>query len=165
MKAQIQDIKRALEAEAYLSALALALTIPDACGKRLALLTGKSGSSVGNKQRYIAWYKKYLPDLDRYFLSAEDCYLLRCSYLHENEWELKNINLHHMTVGGWITLNESSFSGIDSYGIKHLVSNEISLDIDIPYFCNVLCTAAEKFCAEFADQCSFPALQIINYEY
>ena len=43
--------------------------------------------------------------------------------------------------------------------------NEISLDIDIPYFCNILCTAAEKFCAEFADQCSFPALQIINYEY
>ena len=59
MKAQIQDIKRALSAKAYLSAFALALTIPDACGLEMELLAGKSYSKVKNQsgKRYIAWYK------------------------------------------------------------------------------------------------------------
>lgn len=166
MKAQIQDIKRALSAKAYLSAFALALTIPDACGLEMELLAGKSYSEVKSKsrKRYIAWYKKYLSDLNKSFLPAKQCYKLRCSYLHESKWKLKKINLCHMTTGAWITLHEYTQSGIVANGDKVTLKTEISLDIDIPQFCNVMCAAAEKFCADNADKTSFPFLQVINYE-
>lgn len=166
MKAQIQDIKRALSAKAYLSAFALALTIPDACGLEMELLAGKSYTEAKDESRirYIAWYKKYLSDLDKSFLPAEECYKLRCFYLHESKWKLKEINLCHMTTGAWITLHEYTQSEIVDNGDKVPLKAEISLDIDIPQFCNVMCAAAEKFCADNADKTSFPVLQVINYE-
>lgn len=71
----IYDIKRALEGGATLSALALALTIPDICnpGKR--------------KEEYIKWYEeyviKYLKQDEKIALSGEEVYAFRCAFLHE----------------------------------------------------------------------------------
>ena len=74
------DIKNALRGKAYLSALALALTIPDIC-------TEKKGSNA-----YRAWYSKYffynsVSDLN-YSLTDEECYALRCSFLHEMKTDI-----------------------------------------------------------------------------
>lgn len=50
----IDDVNKALNAEAYMAALALVLTIPDICAK------AEYGDSLGNKERYVKWFDKYI---------------------------------------------------------------------------------------------------------
>ena len=84
------DIDRAKENKAYLSALALALTLPDMCGRQ-------EYGEIENGKRYKKWYNKWvypyyeLPiPSDKLMRSAsnktrfdgEMAYLLRCSVLH-----------------------------------------------------------------------------------
>lgn len=88
---RIVDIRKAFNAEAYLSAISLALTIPDVCGSRLH-------PDMYVHERYVAWFDKYIAQayLDeatlvvdgelvdpRYYFDGEDCYQLRCAYLHQ----------------------------------------------------------------------------------
>lgn len=83
-------LRKAADGENYYAALALALTLPDVCGK-IATPTAPSAA------RYVAWIRRYLPaDYWRLgegaFLpggrpwpriTPEDFYALRCAYLHE----------------------------------------------------------------------------------
>lgn len=84
----IEDIDKALVAEAYLSALALALTLPDICAK------AEYGDEIKiNKERYIKWYDEYIGQYEKPtedfganstpYLSGEVVYQLRCNYLHQ----------------------------------------------------------------------------------
>ena len=88
---RIVDIRKAFNAEAYLSAISLALTIPDVCGSRLH-------HNMYVRERYVDWFDKYIAQayLDettlvvdgelvdpRYYFDGEDCYQLRCAYLHQ----------------------------------------------------------------------------------
>lgn len=65
-------------------ALSTALTLPDVCGRLI-------DPSIPSGKRYPAWFKAWmepgytsmLPGGLHVFLSGEDCYALRCSYLHE----------------------------------------------------------------------------------
>lgn len=91
----IEDINRALDAGAHLSALALAIAIPDFCGKYYIRKTEDCNKEFGNKFRYITWYKKYVlmetneekndgdySKMETAHLSPEQCFALRCSFLH-----------------------------------------------------------------------------------
>ncbi len=83
----ILDVDKALDAEAYLSALALMMTIPDICAK------AEYGDKIGKKARYIKWFDEYIGQYNRApikegdmvmpYLSGEFVYQLRCSILHE----------------------------------------------------------------------------------
>lgn len=88
---RIEDIEKAFNAGAYLSAISLALTIPDVCGSRLY-------PTAKTRERYVNWFNTYvaLYYLDetsilidgelldpRYYFDGEDCYQLRCVYLHQ----------------------------------------------------------------------------------
>lgn len=84
----ISDVDKALDAEAYLSALALMMTIPDICAK------AEYGDSLKrNSDRYIKWFEEYIGQYNRApieegetimpYLSGEIAYRLRCSILHE----------------------------------------------------------------------------------
>src|SRR6266851_8533311 len=80
----ITAIRNATAQRNWYAALVTALALPDICGFL-------ESPNVGSQQRYIRWFNQYL--LGRYtglvgeeshvFLSGEDCYALRCSYLHE----------------------------------------------------------------------------------
>ncbi len=81
MKDQIiEDIRNALQAKAFLPALALTLTIPDICS-----------SGYGYKP-YCDWYNKYVLTSEnrenRYLLSATECYAFRCSFLHQMDTDI-----------------------------------------------------------------------------
>lgn len=100
IRGRMGDVRKAFEAGAFLSAISMALTLPDICGDRLY-----SGSS--SSERYSKWFDKYVapsyvgprpdepdawdirgadvgptPCFTSYF-SGDDCYQLRCVYLHE----------------------------------------------------------------------------------
>lgn len=84
----VSALKKAIDNENWYGALLIALTIPDICGK-IESPKEKSGT------RYCSWVKKYLEPKYTFwigthdqghkhiFLSATDCYALRCAYLHE----------------------------------------------------------------------------------
>lgn len=60
----VEDINKALDNEAYFSALSLALTLPDICGKAEFPET-KSG------RRYIDWYDEHIGKYEKY--PCEQC--------------------------------------------------------------------------------------------
>jgi hypothetical protein len=86
MRNFIQSIEASLTTENHYAALGMALAAPDVCGWIL-------DPSTPSKQRYIAWFEKYVQDKytleetkiqpRRVFLSGSDCYALRCAFLHE----------------------------------------------------------------------------------
>lgn len=71
-------------------ALSTALTLPDVCSRLMS-------PHVFSSKRYPAWFKIWMepgytvvmPGLgERIFLTGDDCYALRCSYLHEGGGEI-----------------------------------------------------------------------------
>ena len=84
MKKFIHAVEFDLKTNNWYAALALSLTFPDVCGRLEA-----PDEAVG--KRYVKWYDRFM--LAKYsmnngphnhvFLSGQDCYLLRCTYLHE----------------------------------------------------------------------------------
>ena len=85
----INDVKKSIENKNYLSALSLALTIPDKCGQI------EYGTDVGVGQRYIDWYNTWCHDYNNYqeMLELPDAdgkfiYQLRCSFLHAHSTDL-----------------------------------------------------------------------------
>lgn len=83
IKQLVDDINKSLSCEAYLSALSLALMLPDVCGKA----EYHNLKNVGD--RYKRWYDEFVGKYETYngrttpFLSGEVVYSLRNSYLHQ----------------------------------------------------------------------------------
>jgi hypothetical protein len=75
----------------WYSALALALTMPDICGRI-------DTPGAASQARYVPWFNRYIKPryefatgaslVNHTFLSGEDCYALRCAYLHQGEFDL-----------------------------------------------------------------------------
>lgn len=82
----IGDVRRALDANCYFAALALALALPDICGKA-------EYPKESNKKRYIKWYDEYIGqyenppsedgEVEMPYLSGEVVYNLRNSLIHQ----------------------------------------------------------------------------------
>lgn len=93
----LEDIENAKEKEAYYSALALALTMPDFCGK--------IQYNVGNdRDKYIRWFNEWIykyveipesknkdfVEFDKLAqFDGKTCYALRCAYLYCGTVNLK----------------------------------------------------------------------------
>lgn len=101
----IIDINKAKDAGAILSAMALALTIPDMC------VGDKS-----NRNDYIAWYNKYVNKGNAYFITGEECYALRCSFLHQGNADIDN----------QAVMKDKKPHGIKIH-IKHQLGNSFSM--------------------------------------
>jgi hypothetical protein len=94
MKRFTDAIAKAVTEKNWLAAAALALTMPDICGRT-------EHPEQYSPARYKAWWDKYMlvhyrhpVDLvtpgDVVFLSAGDAYALRCAYLHEGRGNILN---------------------------------------------------------------------------
>ena len=96
----LNDIRIAKNNKAYFSALALALIIPDICGK----IEYNDGS---DKTKYIRWFDSWVykyveipksknshyENYDKLAkFDGENCYALRCVFLHSGNDKIKNYN-------------------------------------------------------------------------
>lgn len=83
----ISDCEQALNSGLYFAALALALTLPDICGKA-------EYPNASNKKRYVDWYDEHVALEHKHpkiredseelpYASGEVIYALRCSVLHQ----------------------------------------------------------------------------------
>lgn len=131
---KLNEIEKALNAGCYQSALALALTIPDICGK-----VAYDSSAVG--ERYIKWFNKYVGCLDNIKeFDGNACYLLRCSYLHSGKIRVKNKSIKRFKLHVDVIMGEPNV-----HSSVICVGNKVELDIDIWDLCDSICRAALKF--------------------
>lgn len=147
------EIREALSHELYLSALALALTLPDTCGK------AEYPNERHNGARYKRWCNEYVIidrcdspySYDMPYLSAEIIYSLRNCLLHQSTPNVVQSNIHESRCKvdkfELVITGEDGANGdlsMVAFGRdKHIVHRE--LKIDISHLCCILCTAAEKY--------------------
>ena len=135
-------IQMAIEDKNWYAALSLALIIPDICGKI-------DQPNVLPKNRYMDWANKWFvpkytshigPDRKEYiFLNAEDCYALRCSYLHAGSENISNEKIRK-------ALEDFHFCEPPKNGnVEHMnqVDNTLQLQIDI--FCCDMVSSVESW--------------------
>lgn len=149
----INEVRKAIKNKTYLSALTLALTIPDICSQ---VETGKEDSVRGI---YIDWFNKHI-DKEAFDLGIGEfkeqtfngnmCYALRCKVLHNGNVELKQTSRNLK-----IELDHFQFTIPESpeyyYGYKYvyLPGEDEAIKtvtiIAIDYLCAIICEAAENF--------------------
>lgn len=92
MKHLLKATNDAVANNNWYAALALALTLPDICG-RLAY------PGLGSKTRFVRWFGEFALERhsalfaigpDDTMLSGEDCYALRCAFLHQGEFGIED---------------------------------------------------------------------------
>lgn len=136
MKRFTDSLRSSVANEDWYVALSTALTLPDVCG-RLAYPAMKSG------KRYPAWFKIWMePGYTRnipmmglhVFLSGEDCYALRCSYLHEGGSDITQQHARKALDDFHFIIPPGNNSSIH----RNQIGNTLQLQVD-------------TFCLEIAD--------------
>ena len=147
----IDEIGKCMESECFVAAMALALTLPDICGK--AEFPDKTPT-----KRYLDWYKEYVEPWERPsspygddmpFPSAEMIYQLRNMLLHQGsvETDTGRINDERCKVDEFnLVITDEIDTGISrvSYG-KELIPVSRGIEINIKRMCHVLCRRAKEY--------------------
>lgn len=140
---KIKEIRLALEAGLYNCALTVSLTLPDICGK-------VEFPKMRNGEIYKAWFRNYveplfinsglvLPsnEITQYtWINAEECYALRCAFLHAGNYDTKGVDLSNVWLHAHIR-NSSNYS--------HMIRSSSYADWDVILLCEKLCIAAKNY--------------------
>lgn len=138
----ISDGENAINNGSYLSALSLALTIPDICGKK------EFPNEENNKKRYIDWFDSYIgkfqyppiKDGDKLpYLSGNLVYQLRCAFLHNGDADLNKTKLGFDLNDFFLHLYYD-----ESFGFQSLVINE-SYTVSINEICSLIFNIAKGY--------------------
>lgn len=158
---KIRDIRNALLNKTYISAVALALTLPDICSQV------ENNTAESSRSHYISWVNNHLPSdcFDFPLVGFEDqtftgnmCYSLRCSVLHSGSTDVANQKLH-VTVDRFLLTRP----GDANYYKGYRYSEEKQTDgtvlkvtyVGIDYLCECLCDAAEDFYNQWSNKAAF----------
>lgn len=151
------SIKQSIQSKNWYSAIAIALTIPDICAKI-------TDGNKSNASKYAKWFDNFVGDnyktnyskgqlemvrkysteedyqnlLKGTKLSGNDCYALRCAYLHEGTGEI-------ITQRAREILDEIKFSEPNDQMNMHgsIINNKLVLHID--EFCEHILEGVEKW--------------------
>lgn len=169
----IKEIRYALEKESYLSALSLALTIPDICGK---VYRPDLQSEKGDvEKRYAIWYDDHIykydhaPDFRKVnYLNGYLMYGLRTAFLHDgaidinegilsaikkskkeknkNNEKFNNIDSEIRSIKLTLKYPDKKTFGVSRIGYSDLDSEgKIDMEIDIAQIIQHLIWTAEEF--------------------
>lgn len=139
----VDGVRKAVAAECWYAALALALALPDTCG---AIDEPTSGS----KKRYTAWVERYVADHFRAdepagtaLISSADLYRFRCSFLHEGDFEVDSdqVASSMFDVLNRITLFVSEFEVTPSRGL----GGGTSFMMAVKDLCEWICVGVENW--------------------
>ncbi|WP_423190187.1 hypothetical protein ACO1PF_04750 [Alkalibacterium sp. f15] len=167
MLKKIEEIRRSLEHKLYLTALSLALTIPDICGQiEYPEYVNKKGNRLVGMQyklwfdewvnHYYAdptgWTEDYSKAKNPYF-TGQMCYDLRCSYLHSGNVDIQKFGEKEDKENLYSYHFELCTNGCNSIGTRwetpQRKSGKIkklrSVRIEVGELCEYLCISAEKY--------------------
>lgn len=168
----INEIKKSLESGNYLSALIVALTIPDICGKILY-------PNDRNGQRYKKWFDKYIGDYKNspIYKNLPECigwtkmtgdafYELRCAILHEGSDDIVDIiNVNKFNLNfGQTPITEKYCTECTEYFLSDgsiMQSPKITIwDVNVYWLCKKIILSAEFFLKNEVDDLSkLPTIQ------
>jgi hypothetical protein len=146
MKHFVDAIRKAMHDENWYAALICALVLPDICSKV------ENPVECSGRRRYIEWFHanlagKYTHDLpfERHtFLSGEDCYALRCAYLHEGDMDITRQSAR-------MVLERFVFVAPRPGRVDHCNKNGTTLQLQVDMFCDDVCQAVESWLERVAD--------------
>jgi hypothetical protein len=146
MKHLITATRSAVGSQNWYSALSLALTFPDICG-------WVEDPCKGSTARAIAWFNTNLaPSYTRTladgrvhtFLSGEDCYALRCAFLHEGSMEISSQRVQK-------ALDDFVFiTPRPDWNMVHMNQSGKRLQLQVDVFAEELCVAVESWLTAIA---------------
>ena len=130
-----RDIERAIDAQLYYAAIALALSVPDIC----ALLEDEPGKAWSTEKKYVAWCEKNL-DGRFHYLTALDIWRLRGGVLHQGSFfghpkSRFNAVLFTLPNPQNNTFHENHFEG----------GGKRAFNLDTVTFCSEIIDAARKW--------------------
>ena len=151
---KIAEIENAVEKELYNCALTLCLTLPDVCGK----VAFPNETSPG--KQYKEWFSLYalsyftveatkLPSKEivkHTWLSAEECWALRCAFLHAGNYDVKRVSLANVQI---------HVHRRNSENYSHMVRDSQYADWDVIELCKKLCLAAREYYYSVEDKQRF----------
>lgn len=146
MKELIKSTRKCIEDKNWYGALVIAITLPDICGK-LQYPDKSSG------KRYIEWFERYLGNVyssemgpfreKHVFLTGEDCYALRCSYLHEGSDIISQQHCRKL-LDSFLFMTEGCHCNFVN------VNGESFLQLRVDKFCEDICIGVEKWLQDVA---------------
>jgi len=131
-------IRLAVANQNWFAALYLALTMPDICG---ALET----PAACNGARYMSWFERYLAPINKtnifgtevVFMTASDCWALRCSILHEGSDAVSQPKTRDV-------LSRIFFSTMGA----HRIRVEDTLTLNVAMFCEEIADAVDMWSSD-----------------
>ena len=147
MRHFIEACDKALKSQNWHAALAIALTMPDIC----ASLSSPSGKTNGKK--YASWWDKYVgpgyrrlmgrPAKEHVFMSGNDCYALRCAFLHQG---LDDVSTQRVEKA----LSAFVFSVPPDNGMVHRNQFNDVLQLQVDEFCRELSQGVVRWLEDVA---------------
>ena len=147
MQRFIDAAKIAVATENWYAALALALSMPDICGRL-------ENPAAGSQARFVAWFDKFL--LKHYqsrvgvnrelysFLCGADCYALRCAFLHQGEFGIDDQRAQQALERFHFTAPRHG-----CFIHKNQINNTLQLQVDA--FCKDVCEGVEEWLVTVKD--------------
>lgn len=174
----IEDVNKALDAEAYMAALSLVLTLPDICAK------AKYGDDLKNKERYIKWYDEYIGEYEKPpiksgemempYLSGEVIYQLRCSVLHQGAPNIDNDKIkNEICKIDHFTLVVEKRKPFDVYIDSACISSIIGLveskpvrnyTVNVRRLCIIITSTVREYYKSNKDKFSFLSCNIFDWD-
>jgi hypothetical protein len=140
MKQFIESVRKALDENNWSAALFISLTLPDMCSRL------ESDNNETNGKKYANWFDKYLKktntmsfrDVHHVFMTGDDCYVLRCSMLHQGFTDVS----HQRKKG---VLDRFYFTTLP----MHRIQIENVLHLNVASFCLEMLSAVETWLIDF----------------
>lgn len=147
----IDEVKKSIDNECFIAALALALTIPDICGKA-------EYPKASISERYIKWYNAYVGKGEKFsdpygadmpYSSGELIYNLRNSLFHQGtpNIDVAKVKEERCKVDQFVlTISDVTDTGMSrvSYGQDYKVTERM-LEINIVNLCSRLSSTAKNY--------------------
>jgi len=137
MKQFANAIRVAVSQQNWHGALALALTIPDVCGRL-------ENPTLGSEKRYKAWWDRYAAPKFHNMLGGSDAYALRCAYLHEGTDDILNQRAAQ-ALSAFIFIEPRKGSTIHC----NQINSKLQLQVDI--FCTDICDGVDSWVQDVQD--------------
>jgi hypothetical protein len=139
---QLTDaVRRGIEQQNWYASLALALALPDICGFLEA-------PDVKSQPRYVAWCNRFLEpgythevgaNHEKHtFLYGEDCYALRCAFLHEGDDDVTRQKARK-------ALDSFLFVEPPATGRIHCNQSNGKLQLQVDIFCRDVCDGVDQW--------------------
>jgi hypothetical protein len=148
----VEGVRHAITGKSHYAALGLALALPDIAGW---VETPSPPGGRGNSQaRYSRWFTANVQPTytsriganreEHVFLNGDDCYALRCAYLHSGEFDTTDQRARK-------ALDEFVFI-VCPLGVSfHRNQSNRRLQLEVPTFCEDMARAVEKWIPTLTD--------------